>query len=279
MAINEEMNYLNKYNIEDYERPSVTSDIVAFSIFEDENENRRKMAEGKLSILLIRRNEHPHKDCWALPGGFLRKNETMEECAIRELSEETGLVNARLLPIGTFSKPGRDVRGWIISNAYLAPIYGEHVNVRGGDDAAEAAWFELRIEYDKKEQSYKLILDSRGRTEDVRLIAKAIAKKNSCGMTEFEVIENDGIAFDHTEIILQAYETLRNHLESDGLAYELLPETFTIMQLQKVHEIILDKPLLAANFRRKIITEIEETGTIEEGKAFRPAMLYKYKGV
>ena len=79
-------------------------------------------------------------------------------------------------------------------------------------------------------------------------------------MTEFEVIRNDGIAFDHTEIILQAYETLRNHLESDGLAYELLPETFTIMQLQKVHEIIIDKPLLVANFRRKIISETEETG-------------------
>ncbi|MBQ0028505.1 MAG: NUDIX hydrolase [Lachnospiraceae bacterium] len=279
MAANEEMNYLEKYNIEDYDRPSVTSDIVVFSIFEDENENRRKMAEGKLSILLIRRNVHPYKDSWALPGGFLRKDETMEQCAIRELCEETGLDNARLIQIGTFSKPGRDMRGWIISNAYLAPIYGENVKVRGGDDAAEAAWFELQVEYDDNKHIYSINLSSRDRDDEVRLKAKAIVKKNSCGMDEYEVTDNDGIAFDHTEIILSAYATLRNHLESDGLAYELLPEQFTIMQLQKVHEVILDRPLLAANFRRKIISEIEETGIIEEGKAFRPAMLYRYKGL
>lgn len=272
-----EKQYLKDYNINDYDRPSVATDIVIFSIYEEAAKSQRKMAEGKLSVLMIRRKEHPFAGCWALPGGFLRKDETIEECALRELREETGVADARLDLIGAFSRPGRDARGWIISNAFMAPVYRGATSIRGGDDAAEAVWYSLDAIYDNKASVWRLTLDSEEREEAVRLTVEVSMKKGMHGIAEFETINSEGIAFDHSEIILKALLTLRKHLEADALAYEFLPEKFTIMQLQKTYEIVLEKELLAANFRRKMFDEIEETGEIQEGKAFRPAMLYRKK--
>lgn len=277
MSVQSEKQYLKNYNIKDYERPSVTSDIVIFSIFEESSSNQRKMAKSRLSVLLVRRNEHPYMNCWALPGGFLRGDETIEECALRELAEETGLTQARLLPIGTFSKPGRDPRGWIISNAFMAPVHRHDTQVKAGSDAAEAAWFTVEAKYDKSSNMWKLVLESQEREEKVVLSADLIQTIGKTKLTEFEVKSNEGIAFDHPQIMMHAYSTLKKHLVSDAVAYDFLPAHFTIMQLQKVHELVLEQPLLAANFRRKISDEIEETGEMLEGKAFRPAMLYRYK--
>ena len=276
MSISEK-EFLRNYSIKDYERPSVTSDIVIFSIYNEPAGSNRKLGEGKLSILLIRRKEHPFKDCWALPGGFLRENETMEECALRELKEETGLKKARLLPIGSFSEPGRDPRGWIISNAYTAPVCRQNVSIKGGDDAAEAAWFTISASFDKNTNVWNLTLESQEREELVTLKAVIKQSVSRAGLTEYEILENSDLAFDHGKIIIKAFANMKRHCEADGIAYDFLPEKFTIMQLQKTHELILEQPLLAANFRRKIAPQIEETGEILEGKAFRPAMLYKLK--
>lgn len=277
MAGKSEKQFLKEYNLNDYERPSVASDIVIFSIYEEDNENQRKMATSRLSVLLVRRNEHPFMNCWALPGGFLRSDETIEQCALRELGEETGLSKAKLMPVGAFSKPGRDPRGWIISNAFMAPVYRRNTHAKGGFDAAEAIWFSLDAILDSKNSIWTLTLTSEQREEQVTLTAKVLQKTGITGLTEYETLESDGIAFDHPQILMQAYSTLKKHLVSDAIAYEFLPDRFTIMQLQKVHELILEQPLLAANFRRKICDEIEETGEMLEGKAFRPAMLYTYK--
>ena len=277
MADHSEKQYLNNYSLEKYERPSVTSDIVIFTIWEEQGDNRRKMAESRLAVLLIRRNEHPYKNCWALPGGFLCSNETIEECAIRELKEETGLGRAKLVPIGAFSKPGRDPRGWIVSNAFMAPVYRNDTHIHGGTDAAEAAWFTFDAQFCETDGSWRLRLESCEREQQVILNAEILQKTGITGLTEYEVKSSDGIAFDHPQILMQAYSSLKKHLVSDGIAYDFLPTQFTIMQLQKVHELILKQPLLAANFRRKISDEIEETGQMLEGKAFRPAMLYRYK--
>lgn len=277
MSNQSEKQFLKNYNMEKYERPSVASDIVIFSIYEEDSENQRKMAESRLSVLLIRRKEHPFINCWALPGGFLRSNETIEECALRELKEETGLTKAKLMPVGTFSKPGRDPRGWILSNAFMAPVYRKNTQVKASSDAAEAVWFTFDASFDKKSSEWKLSLESQQRNEEITIGARVKQKIGKTGTIEYEVLESDGIAFDHPQILMQAYRILRNHLVSDAIAYEFLPEKFTIIQLQKVHELVLKQPLLAANFRRKISEEIEETGEMLEGKAFRPAMLYTYK--
>ena len=113
-----------------YPRPAVTADCVVIT----------KEAEPK--VLLIQRGADPYKGCWAFPGGFMNMDETTEQCAIRELEEETGLKVTTIKQIGAYSKVDRDPRGRTITVAYLA-IIDKPAQVTGQDDAAKAEWFPL----------------------------------------------------------------------------------------------------------------------------------------
>ena len=113
-----------------YPRPAVTADCVVIT----------KEAETK--VLLIQRGADPYKGCWAFPGGFMNMDETTEQCAIRELEEETGLKVTTIQQIGAYSKVDRDPRGRTITVAYLA-IIDKPAQVTGQDDAAKAEWFPL----------------------------------------------------------------------------------------------------------------------------------------
>ena len=114
----------------DYPRPSVTADCVVIT------------KEDTPQVLLIQRGFEPFKGCWAIPGGFMNMDETTEQCAIRELEEETGLKISDVRQIGAFSKVDRDPRGRTITVAYLA-IVDAPLEVKGLDDAAKAQWFPL----------------------------------------------------------------------------------------------------------------------------------------
>lgn len=113
-----------------YPRPAVTADCVVMT-----NEPLPK-------VLLIQRGAAPFKGAWAFPGGFMNMDETTEQCAIRELEEETGLKVATVHQIGAYSKVDRDPRGRTITVAYLA-IINSPEEVKGQDDAAKAAWFPI----------------------------------------------------------------------------------------------------------------------------------------
>lgn len=124
-----EREFLAAYRDRHYPAPYLTADIVLVS-------------EGR-DVLLIRRKGHPYLGCWALPGGFVEPGESATEAALRELREETaatGFTEDDLKEIGLFSKPGRDPRGWIVSDAFLIPVNRETIAFRAGDDAAEARW-------------------------------------------------------------------------------------------------------------------------------------------
>jgi 8-oxo-dGTP diphosphatase len=112
-----------------YPRPAVTADCVV-------------IAQATREVLLIQRGIEPFKGCWAFPGGFMNMDETTEQCAVRELEEETGLRVSSLRQIGTYSKVDRDPRGRTITVAYLA-LVDAPVSVKGQDDAAQAQWFPL----------------------------------------------------------------------------------------------------------------------------------------
>ncbi len=111
-----------------YPRPAVTADCVVIT------------SEEEPRVLLIERGEEPFKGCWAIPGGFLNMDETTEQCAIRELEEETGLKIDKANQIGAYCKVDRDPRGRTISVAYLA-IVERPLEVSGQDDATKAKWF------------------------------------------------------------------------------------------------------------------------------------------
>ena len=119
------MSYVYKYP-----RPAVTADCIVFSRY------------PKPQVLLIRRGNEPFKGEWAFPGGFLNMDETVQECARRELEEETGLVVQDIHLVGAYSRPGRDPRGHTVTPAFLS-IMDYPLDVCGGDDAAQAQWFPL----------------------------------------------------------------------------------------------------------------------------------------
>ncbi|WP_293465622.1 NUDIX domain-containing protein [Phenylobacterium sp.] len=114
----------------DYPHPAVAADIAVFTL-------RR----GALNVLLIERGEPPHKGAWALPGGFLQPDEELDDCARRELLEETGVDAELLLHFGNFSAPHRDPRERVISVAYLALLPSDELRLEASTDAAQARWF------------------------------------------------------------------------------------------------------------------------------------------
>jgi 8-oxo-dGTP diphosphatase len=116
----------------DYPRPAVSADIVVFG-FDGQN----------LKMLLITRGQEPYKDNWALPGGLLEINETIEGCALRELYEETAIKDAKLEQLHTFSALNRDPRGRVITIAFWTIIKMNHELILAGDDASNADWFNI----------------------------------------------------------------------------------------------------------------------------------------
>ena len=295
----EEKEFLKQYDLTKYDRPSVAADMAVFSVMGEQGEkqardkeNYRKLPKRKLKILLIRRGDHPYRGDWALPGGFGRRSEEIYETAKRELFEETQISEAYLKLIGVFGREGRDPRGWIISHTFLALIDGEKYQVRGGSDARDAAWFE--VEFTQEKVSEKREKDHPGRSTLYRLrlvceekeepvVLQALIRKEDVirhfhTETEYFVEEEEGLAFDHAKLICYALLSLRQEVESDGrIVFDLMPEYFTLTELQKVVEIILDKALLTANFRRKMAVYVEETDRMITGAGHRPAKLFQRK--
>lgn len=263
--------FLSAYNINNYDRPSVACDIAAFAIRTSDDDNYRKDGSAKLSLLLIKRGEHPFVNRWALPGGFLRADETVEECALREITEETNVTPSAILPVGVFSKPNRDPRGRIISNAFASIITEENVKAMGGDDAIDAKWFDVDFE---SEDGADILTLACG---EIVLTAKLREKDRKFGEARFEIIQSDGLAFDHAAIIAAALSKLRNCIGNFDIIFDFLPEKFTLASLQRVMETVGGISVLSANFRRKVSDFVEETDEFITGAGHRPAKLFKKK--
>ena len=285
----EEKAYLAGYDITRFERPSLATDIAIFSIMEKgEQENYRKLPEKALKILLIKRATYPFKDLWALPGGFCRQGEDVQETAMRELYEETHVKAAYLQLAGTFGEVGRDPRGWIISNTFLSLVDGTDCKPRGGSDAWEAKWFsvELTAKEEKRklqEEAAELVTEYELalRHEESGVCLRALVKEhkqfvNYHEKVHYEIVDSEGLAFDHAKIMVHTILFLRKSVKNDWrLAFDLMPEYFTLTQLQNTFEMVFDEKLLAANFRRKVDELVVETEQILEGNGHRPAKLFK----
>ncbi len=269
-----EQQFLQNYSQDRYDRPSIATDIAAFSLRTVKSDAYRASPELKLCALLVRRGGHPFQDHWALPGGFLQRGESIDECAFRELKEETNLQPVSMLWVDTFSQPDRDPRGWIISHAYASVIAEEDAKIIGGSDAADAQWFEVIFREESKDR-WNLEL----RNGETTLSASLQAAPSATAKTRFTILENNGLAFDHASILASAMDTLRREGEKMETVFAFLPEKFTLFALQKVQETLLGISLLTANFRRKIADFVEETDEYTEGAGHRPARLFRKKAL
>ena len=205
----------------DYPRPAVTTDCVIFGY------------DGKeLKVLLIERGTEPFKGCWAFPGGFLNMDEDALAGARRELKEETGLENAFIEQFHTFSEPGRDPRGRVITVAHYALVKIQEVE--GGDDAAQARWFPIG--------------------------------------------EVPPLAFDHDRILRMAMSRLKEKIHFEPVGFELLPDVFTMPQLQNLYEAILEVHFDRRNFASKMLKLgiLEDTGDRPAGASSRIPVSYRF---
>ena len=212
------------YDPSRYERPSVTVDVVIFTL-----QNR------ELNVLLVQRKHWPFEGCWALPGGFTNMNESLDQAARRELEEETGLHDIYLEQLYTFGEPQRDPRTRVISVAYIALVSADKQTLRASDESTDVRWFPVR-----------------------RLPGP--------------------LAFDHDAILATAMDRLRSKLEYTTLAFQLLPEVFSILELKYTYEQILGEKLDKGNFYRKIkdAKVLDDTGMRREGRG-RPTTLYRFR--
>ena len=296
----EEREYLENYNIEQFERPSVATDIVAFAVMRyGEQSNIRKLENRELKLLLIKRSQFPYKGAWALPGGFLRPGETIEETAKRELLEETGVENPFLHLAGVYSEAKRDPRGWIISNSFISLINAENCSLRADTDAWDAAWFCVKLQSDNTssddststtkmiKHTLTLSFDSASSDSNIKgdenieikaIVSEKSTRKGHNHVSSYQIVDSGELGFDHAKIIVQSLLELRDMMEYDlRIAFDLLPESFTLAQLQSTIEKVTDKKFLSANFRRKASDYVEETGEVIEGYGHRPAMLFRVK--
>lgn len=281
-----ETEFLGSYDAASYDRPSVTVDMLIFTILDEEKDNYRKLPEKSLKLLLVKRGDHPYIGNWALPGGFAAISESLDEAAKRELKTETNVENVYMEQLFTWGDVDRDPRTRVISCSYMALVDSSSMNVKAGDDADDAAWFDVRYNVFEErktilgkgfinEKSVRLELTSN--TDSLEAIVKVIERYDIRSLqVDRQIIKSNGIAFDHAKMIGYAIERLRNKIEYTDIAFNLMPELFTLTELQQVYEVILDKELLAAAFRRKITNMVTETNHFTKDAGHRPSKLYRF---
>lgn len=237
----DEADFLERYDASAFERLSVAVDLVLMSV-----------SDGAPAALLVQRDAHPCLGRWALPGGFVRPSESLDDTARRVLREKARMESAYVEQLYTFGAADRDPRTRVISVAYFALLPGERFAA-----ALKAA-------------------------PALTLARIDVAPGEGVGAVEATTPEGIALplAFDHGDMLGHAIGRLRGKLDYSDVAFALLPKVFTLRDLQSVHEAILGRPLNKPAFRRRMLDggRLEATGERETGASFRPAELFRRKG-
>lgn len=262
--------FLKDYDPSKFDRLSLTTDILIFSVSDGLQENYRKLNKKYFSILLVKRDNYPFKDKWCLPGGFVRIDEDIEDSAKRILKDETNLHDIYLEQLYTFGSPDRDPRMRVVSTSYMALI---DKNKLSDKISKNASWFNVMVLEDKK--SIDVTLDNG--VETIKFKIKKTLKEKTTDRYKYEVVSNEKLAFDHPLVIVSGISRLKNKIEYTDIVFNMMPEYFTLGELQQVYEVILGKKLLDPAFRRIIADKVVKTGAMKTGGGHRPSVLFKYK--
>ena len=267
---NSEEEFLKEYDSSMFEKLSMTTDILIMSVSSEETGNYRKLTEKKFSILLVKRDNYPFKDKWCLPGGFVGIDETLDEAAKRVLKTETNLKDIYIEQLYTFSGVNRDPRMRVVSASYMALVDKNRLNDKL---CANASWFNVFMLEDEK--SYHVTLDNGN--EQIKFVVGKKLRDLTTDRYDFKVVKNDKLAFDHPLVIISGLERLKNKIEYTDIVFNMMPEYFTLGELQQVYEVILGKKLLDPAFRRIIANKVEKTTKLKTGEGHRPSALFRYK--
>lgn len=281
-----EEEFLNNYDATEYDKPSLCVDNILFTIRESESNNYRKLPTKSLQILLVHRNNYPYKDCWSLPGTFITTDESLDDAATRCLKEKSNISNVYLEQLYTFGDVNRDPRTRVISCTYMSLVDSTNFSLKPGKNVTDIDFFTVSTnisDYEVKETKTgnitTYITELTLKNANTTLTAKIKTEKklvNTKSITTYKIVKSENIAFDHAKTIIYALDRLKNKVEYTDIAFSLMPKEFTLTNLQKCYEILLDKPLLAANFRRKIAHMVTETDNMTVGAGHRPSKLYKF---
>lgn len=268
---NSEEEFLKNYDSSIFEKLSMTADILILSVSSKNSNNYRKTDKKMMSVLLVKRDDYPYKDKWCLPGGFLDpKKETLEECAKRVLKRETNLEDIYLEQLFTFDSVNRDPRMRIVSTAYVALIDKNELK----QDVKNASWFDITL-MEEKDGVVFLVLDNG--EETISLQVNKILRNKITDRYDYVSKSNSMIAFDHDIVIVSGIEKIKEKVNSSDIVFNMMPEYFTLGDLQQVYEVLLGKKLLDAPFRRIIASKVEKTDKMKTGEGHRPSYLFRYK--
>ena len=268
---NSEEEFLKNYNPDEFEKLSMTADILIFSVSNEEVDNYRKTDKKKMSILLVKRDNYPFKDKWCLPGGFIDINEDLDDAPKRILKRETNVENIYLEQLYTFGSVKRDPRMRVISTSYIALIDKNKLN---NNLSSNASWFDITL-YEENNNIVDITLTNG--TDIIFFKIEKILREQTTDRYSFKILKNDSLAFDHPLVILSGIERLKNKIEYTDIVFNMMPEYFTLGELQQVYEVILGKKLLDPAFRRIIASKVEKTKKMKTGGGHRPSYLFRYK--
>lgn len=282
--INNEKEFLKEYDENKYKKPSITNDIIIFTTADIEEGNQRKVPKKGMQVILIKRDDYPYINKWALPGGFVDIGESLEEGAKRKLKEKTGIDNVYMEQLYTFGDVDRDKRTRVISVGNMALVEKSSINL-DESDSKKSTWFWINktlvssIKNEKNiENKYLLSLKS---IDEAVIINYEITEETGRDIFRrknavYKLLDSstEELAFDHYKILDCGIDRLRNKVEYTPIAFNLLPRLFTVKELQNVYEAIMGREIL--NFRRKMGEMIIETDEKIEGKPFRPAAVFKF---
>ena len=266
---NSEEEFLKDYDSSIFEKLSLTTDILIFSVSSQKHDNYRKLSKKSFSVLLVKRDNYPFKDKWCLPGGFVGIDESIDDAAKRILANETNLHDIYIEQLYTFGDVHRDPRMRIISTAYMALI---DKNQLSEEITKKASWFDLIF----LEDEHKIHITLDNGITNINLVIKKELRDKTTDRYDYILEKNDGMAYDHAIVIASGISRLKNKVEYTDIVFNMMPKYFTLGELQQVYEVILGKKLLDPAFRRIIANKVKKTTKVQTGGGHRPSALFTY---